>query len=182
MVSDPQGHRGLSISLGRPGSFAERLRVVAASLALGIVSWQALESIVDVASELGKPAEQHLRVLRSSPEELVRRKLGTDFELLLALRSHVPREAEVKVSYDDVRSGYPELRRRTTWLQSLVYPMVLDGWPVEPGRKDAPPGKADRQEFVIDLGSSRDYSAWPLCRELAKGPKFRLLQVGTRAQ
>lgn len=167
---------------GRAGPLAEKVRTATAWLAVALVSWQALASVVDVASELGRPVEQHLRVLRSSPDELIRRKLGTDYELLQALRTLVPRDARLLVSHDNVRSEYPELRRRTTWLQSLIYPMVLDGWPVERGRAGPPRGETARQEYVIDLDSSRDYSVWPLCRELASGADFRLLLVGNRAQ
>jgi len=162
--------------LGRPGPFAEKLRVVAACLAVGMVSWQALASISDVASELGKPVEQHLRVLRASPEELVRSKLGADYAILEALRSRVPRDARVLVSFANERSAWRELRRRSTWLGSLVYPMLLDGWPFDAEHASSVPAKKDWSPYVLDLESGRDFSAWS-CEELARGPGYRLFRA-----
>lgn len=158
------------------------MRTALACLAVALVAWQALASIVDVGGELGqRPFEQHVRVLRASPEELIRQKLAEDYEILAALRSRVPRDASVFVSFANERSGYRELRRRITWLGALVYPMVLEGWPFDPARKGSGPGKTARREYVLDLESGRDFSVWP-CEELARGPGFRVLLVGNEAR
>ena len=163
---------------GHASPLAAKVRTAAAWLAVSIFSWQALVSVREVATELAKPPEEHLRVLRSSPEELVRLKLGKDHEVFEALRSHVPRDARVLASFVNDRSNLLELRRFSTWLQSLLYPMVLDGWPLE---TPAPAGKMAPREYVLDLDSGRDYSRWP-CQELARGPGFRLLLVETQAR
>lgn len=154
---------------------------MAALAAVALVAWQALASVRDVVSELGRPLEQHVLVLRASPEELVRRKLGADYAILEALRRHAPRGARVRVSFADERAGYREVRRRTTWLGALVYPLVLDGWPYDPGRAPHAGGDARRREFVLDLESGRDFSLWE-CEELARGPGFRLLLVESEAR
>jgi hypothetical protein len=164
---------------GRAGPLAVKVRTAAAWLALAFVSWQALVSVRDVASEQAKPLQEHLRVFRSNPEELIRRKLGKDFAMLEALRTHVPRDGRVLVSFVNDRANYPELRRVSTWIQALVYPMVIEGWPLE---ERVPGGKVSPEEYVLDLESGRDYSVWPLCKELASGPHFRLLLVGNEAR
>src|SRR5262245_17933539 len=114
---------------GRAGLRAEKVRSVAAWAAVALVAWQAEECVRDVAAELGRPFAQHVLVLRASPEELIRRKLGEDYAILVALREQLPRDANVRVSFADDKSGYRELRRRSTWLGALLYPMVLEGWP-----------------------------------------------------
>lgn len=166
---------------GRAGLRGESVRSVAAWAAVALVAWQAEESVRDVVSELGRPFAQHVLVLRASPEELVRRKLGQDYAILEALRAQVPRDARVLVSFADERSGYREVRRRTTWLGALVYPLVLNGWPFDPERAPRAPGNASRREYVLDLDSGRDFSVWE-CQELARGPGFRLLLVGSEAR
>ena len=165
----------------RAGPLGERIRTLAAWAAVALVAWQALASVREVGTELGRPIDEHLRVLRESPEELIRRKLGPDVEIWQALRSRVPREAKVLVSFANVRSGYREVRRRVTWLESLLYPLTLEGWPFDPERASRAPGKQARREYVLDLESGRDYSLWP-CEELARGQHFRLLLVGSEAR
>ncbi len=160
----------------------ERVRTAIAWLAVLLVAWQALASLLDVGEELGqRPFEQHVRVLRSSPEELIQQKLGADFEVWQALRARLPRDAKVQVSFANERSGYRELRRRITWLGSLVYPIVLEGWPFDPAHAKPPRVQSTWRGFVLDLESGRDFSAWK-CEELARGPHFRLLSVEIEAQ
>jgi hypothetical protein len=164
--------------LSRPaGSFEERIRVGGAWVAVALVAWQALAMLADVRIELSQPFERHVRVLRASPEELVRAKLGDDYEILEALRAHVPAGTRVLVSFLNERDDYHELRRRITWLESLVYPTVLAGWPLDPGKPRAKRGNAERREYVLDLESGRDLSIWK-CEELARGAHFRQLLVG----
>jgi hypothetical protein len=165
------------MALHRAGP-GETVRTAAAWSALALVAWQAWASVCEVRVELGRPFERHVRVLRASAEELVREKLGAeDYEILAALR-RLPPGTKVRVSFLDERSGWRELRRRITWLASLVYPVVLVGWPFDPARAGAAAGGAVRRETVLDLQSGRDFSAWP-SEELARGARFRLLLVGS---
>jgi len=158
------------------------MRTALAWLAVLLVCWQAAASVVDVGLELGgRPFEQHVRVLRASPDELIRAKLGADAGIWEALKSRVPPGARVLVSFANVRADYLELKRRLTWLGSLVYPVVLEGWRFDPGRAVAVPGKAAQEAYVLDLESGRDFSVWPH-EELARGSNFRLLLVGSRAR
>lgn len=153
------------------------MRAAIAWVAVLLVAWQALASVLDVVDELGpKPWRQHVRVLAASPEELIAQKLGGDFEIWQALRARLPRDAKVHVSFADERSEYRELRRRITWLGSLLYPMVLEGWPYDPARSKPPKVQAVWRGTVLDLESGRDFSAWK-CQELARGEHFRLLLV-----
>jgi len=147
-----------------------------------LVAWQALASVLDVADELGQwPWRQHVRVLEASPEELIAQKLGDDFVIWQALRAHLPRDARVHVSFTNERSEYRELRRRITWLGSLLYPIVLEGWPFDPARAKPLRVQTVWRGTVLDLESGRDFSAWK-CQELARGPHFRLLLVEIEAQ
>ena len=71
------------------------------------------------------------------------------------------------------------MRVRMEQLGALVYPQTLEGWRFDPTRADEVPlGQVPAQEFVLDLESGRDYSAWAWHEELARGPGFRLLLVG----
>jgi hypothetical protein len=161
----------------------EAMRAAIAWLVLLLVAWQALASVLDVADELGqKPWRQHVRVLEASPEELIQQKLGDDdFVIWQALRTRLPRDAKVQVSFADERSGYRELRRRITWLGSLLYPIVLEGWPFDPARSKPPKLQTVWRGTVLDLESGRDFSAWK-CQELARGVNFRLLLVEIEPQ
>lgn len=170
------------MSRHRAGLLGERVRTAAAGSVLLLVAWQALASLVEVHAELwSKPFERHVQALRASPEELVRLKLGPDFEILEALRRHVPRAAQMYVSFLEVPSGMKTVKRRTTWISSLIYPTVMKGWPFVPGREPSVPSPTTRQEYVLDLDSGRDFSAWP-CEELARGRDFRLLSLGSEAR
>lgn len=158
------------------------MRAAFAWLAVLLVAWQALASVIDVADELGQPPwRQHVRVLTASPEELIQQKLGPDFVIWQALRARLPRDAKVQVSFANERSGYRELRRRITWLGSLVYPIVLEGWPFDPAHAKLPRVQSVWRGFVLDLESGRDFSAWK-CEELARGAHFRLLSVEIEAR
>jgi hypothetical protein len=122
----------------------------------------------------------------STPEELVEETLGRDFALWRTLRARIPGAALVRVSFLDRREDYFELRRRLTRLESLSYPIVLKGWPYDPERPAplAPGNEGAAQPgvgLVLDLDSGRDYAAWPVGEELARGEGFRLLRVGRPA-
>jgi len=159
------------------------VRIVLAWSVLALVAWQAAASLASVAAELGAPPlARHLRVLRETPLELQRRKLGAvDFELLQALRARVPAGTRVLVACPEAPETLKELKQRLTWIGSLAYPIVLKAWP-RVGARAARTGargetQPGRREFVLDLDSGEDFSAWPV-EELARGAGWCLSRVG----
>jgi hypothetical protein len=161
----------------------DSVRGLAAGAVLALVAWQAGASVLNVRAELlGRPRAQHLLALRSTPEELIARTLGEDFELWLALHAHLPAEATVVVSYP-AQLGFTGLMKRLTPLVTLAYPLRFKGWPCDARRAAREePWAAPGDVYVLELESGRDYSRWARQEELARGPRFRLLVLGSVAR
>jgi hypothetical protein len=167
----------------RAGSVRRRVRIAAAGSALALVSWQAVASVVDVGAEvLARPLRHRLLALSASPEERIRVQLGNDFEVWRAVDEHVPAGSRVLVSYS--KETPPKvLNARLLRLRAMTCPTGLQGWPFDPRQAaSGGPGRAARREYVLDLESGRDYSAWPSCVELARGKGFRLLILESAAR
>jgi len=160
-------------------SRAESLRAGLAWLALGIVAWRAGAGARQAWGELaGRPAREHVRVFTTRPEVLVARQLGSDLQVLLALRRHAAGVEELRVSFVPRPDTLRALKRRTVKLASFLYPTALVAWPFDPrARESGPPPPAARGGFVLDLASGRDYSAWKGCEVLAEGADWKLLRL-----
>jgi hypothetical protein len=150
-----------------------------AALAWGIVAiagWGGARGAFESARELAsRPAADHVRVFRATPEELIALRLGPDVAIWEAVRAHAGEQRLVHVSFRNRRKDYYELSRRLTRLESLLYPIVLTGWPFDPAREPAGGAPAPaRAGLVLDLDSGRDFSAWPAEVERARGKGWRL--------
>lgn len=161
----------------------DSVRGLAAGAVLVLVAWQAGASVLHVRAELfDQPAAKHLAALRATPEELIADTLGDDFALWQALRTHLPAEATVLLSYP-AQLGFTGLMKRMTPLVMLSYPLRFKGWPRDPRRpRSDEPWAAPGEVYVLELESGRDYSGWARHEELASGPRFRLLVLGSVAR
>jgi hypothetical protein len=156
-----------------------RAERAAAAAAVALAAWQALAGLADAYGELARrPLEARWQALRASPEERVRAALGDeDFEAWRALDEHLPAEAHVLVAYAR-RSGGPV---RLLRFKTLLYPRTFDDQPFDPARPEggAPAVPAGWEAYVLDLDSGRAYAGFARCEELARGPGFRLLRLGS---
>jgi hypothetical protein len=157
------------------------LRRGAAWATVALATWQGTVGVLEGRSELARrPFRLRLAAFTASPEERIRKKLGKDYEVRRVLLERLPRAARVWVSFPKESGDYRALKARLTKLGSLSYPITLKGWPYDPARPvKAVAGATAREEYVLDLDSGREYSAWPLCAELARGDGYRLLLLGT---
>jgi len=153
------------------------VRVLSAVAVLAFVSWRGAAGLLRYGAELSEGTiEEHRRALSAGAEERLRAVIGARVDIWLAVRAHVPPDRRLLISYSETARGR-ELFLCGRQLRALLCPSGLRGVPYDPRKEEVLRPPDTRKEYVLDLDSGRDFSAFRTCEELARGPDYRLLLI-----